>query len=345
MPLPFFSQVPPRPTGNMAALPAPDAPTVLPTPPGVAPSRKPAGAPRTLSDLFTRYQADHLSDRTANTQYQARQFFQQVLQELGDLPLSQVTADILRDWKIRLSQRCAHGTVHKYLVRLHAPFRAAVEEYCWLPANPLAKVQKPAMSRGRVRFLSVEERQRLLAACQHATHPMFYPFVLTALTTGGRKNEVRCLRWSEVDVETGLVRFLRTKTHQARSVPLTGEALERLRALARTRQAEVPWVFANQQGTAPFLMEHLWQLALREAGIRDFRFHDLRHTFSSYLAMSGASLVEIAEVLGHKTLAMVKRYAHLSQAHTAGVVERMALQFIRRPLPQRGGAEREEPQA
>ena len=66
-----------------------------------------------------------------------------------------------------------------------------------------------------------------------------------------------------------------------------------------------------------------WNNAVRRAGIADFHFHDLRQSFASYLAMQGASLLEIAEVLGHKTLAMVKRYAHLSEAHTRGVVERM----------------------
>ena len=66
-----------------------------------------------------------------------------------------------------------------------------------------------------------------------------------------------------------------------------------------------------------------WHKARKRAGIDDFRWHDLRHSAASYLAMNGASLAEIAEILGHKTLAMVKRYAHLSEAHTARVVERM----------------------
>jgi integrase len=70
-------------------------------------------------------------------------------------------------------------------------------------------------------------------------------------------------------------------------------------------------------------VRYAFQQALRAAAIPDFRFHDLRHSAASYLAMNGASLVEIAEVLGHKTLQMVKRYAHLSEAHTAGVVARM----------------------
>jgi integrase len=83
--------------------------------------------------------------------------------------------------------------------------------------------------------------------------------------------------------------------------------------------------------------EHAWQAALLRAGLTGtFRFHDLRHTAASYLAMSGASLIEIAEILGHKTLAMVRRYSHFTQAHTAGVVERMAQQFVAGQEPPKG---------
>ena len=71
-----------------------------------------------------------------------------------------------------------------------------------------------------------------------------------------------------------------------------------------------------------------WYKAMERAGIEDFRFHDLRHTFASYLAMSGATLAELAEALGHKTLVMVKRYTHLTEGHTASVVARMTEQFL-----------------
>jgi integrase len=75
-------------------------------------------------------------------------------------------------------------------------------------------------------------------------------------------------------------------------------------------------------------MRDAWNDALAKSEIKDFRFHDLRHTTASYLAMNGATLAEIAEVLGHKTLAMVKRYAHLSETHTTNVVEKMASKFL-----------------
>ena len=82
---------------------------------------------------------------------------------------------------------------------------------------------------------------------------------------------------------------------------------------------------------APMEIRKHWDSALRNADINDFRFHDLRHTAASYLAMNGATLAEIAEVLGHKTLQMVKRYAHLSDQHVAGVVERMNKAIFKEP--------------
>lgn len=92
---------------------------------------------------------------------------------------------------------------------------------------------------------------------------------------------------------------------------------------ALTRRTETALVFPSHDGTTPMSIRTAWEHAVKRAGIVDFRFHDLRHSAASYLAMNGASLVEIADVLGHKTLAMVKRYVHLSEAHTRGVVERM----------------------
>ena len=92
---------------------------------------------------------------------------------------------------------------------------------------------------------------------------------------------------------------------------------------AKVRRLDTDLVFPRADGQAPLDIRSAWETALKHANLHDFRFHDLRHSAASYLAMSGASLAEIAEVLGHKTLAMVQRYAHLSGQHTARVVARM----------------------
>jgi integrase len=287
----------------------------------------------TLAILFAQYQAEYLSDKSPVTRYQHQLFFRQVLRAVGDLPLVEVTPEVLRAWKTLLSQRHKPGTVLRYLFRLSAAFKVAVVDYGWLADNPLTRVHKPAPPEDRVRFLSPEELHRLLAACRHSPRECLYPLVMLALETGGRKNEVRKLRWSEVDLDGKQVRFLKTKHHGNRVVPLVGHALPLLQERAAARDPLVPWVFPNHSGTAPVLMERDWRAALAASGIKDFRFHDLRHTFASYMAMSGATLREIADVLGHKNIQQTMKYAHLLPSHTAAVVERMAAKFLQDPPP------------
>ena len=128
---------------------------------------------------------------------------------------------------------------------------------------------------------------------------------------------------TDVDLERGLLRLVKTKNRQPRSVPLVGLALELLRAHAVTQRAGVDWLFPRADGQRPVLIEQAWRTARTRAGLVDFRFHDLRHTCASYLALNGATLLEIAEVLGHKKMDMTRRYAHLTDTHLRGVVDRM----------------------
>lgn len=190
------------------------------------------------------------------------------------------------------------------------------------------KVKKPSEPRGRVRFLSDEEREALLQACRDSSNPWLYLAVVVALSTGMRNGELMSLSWKDVDLKAGRIVLHETKNGERRVVPLAGPALSLLKEHAKVRRLDTDLLFpANKKqedGTIrPIDLRTPWETALKRAGITDFHWHDLRHTAASYLAMNGASLAEIAEILGHKTLAMVKRYAHLSEAHTASVVERM----------------------
>jgi integrase len=131
-----------------------------------------------------------------------------------------------------------------------------------------------------------------------------------------------------VDLGRGLLTFYDTKNGEPRSVPLTGQALEVIRAHAKVVRFDTPLVFPRQDGRRPVDIRYAWYEALKKAEIDQFRFHDLRHSAASYLAMSGASLVEIADVMGHKTLSMVRRYAHLSDQHTRSALDRMTQAFL-----------------
>ena len=116
-------------------------------------------------------------------------------------------------------------------------------------------------------------------------------------------------------------------------MPLVGHALALIQQLAQRRQPETPLLFPRPDGRQLLRLEYAWQRALQQAGIPDFRFHDLRHSAASYLAMNGASLMEIAVVLGHKTLNMVRRYAHLTDAHVDGVVRGMNAKIFGQGVP------------
>jgi integrase len=204
-----------------------------------------------------------------------------------------------------------------------------VKEWGWVEGNPLTKVTKPKEPRGRVRFLDDDERERFLVACRESASPDLYPAVILALSTGARQQEVLGLRWPQVDLVRRVATLHETKNGERRVLPLAGPALELLRERSRVRRLDTDLVFPGRtKPNKPVDLRTPFATALKRAGIADFHWHDLRHTAASYLAMNGASLAEIAEVLGHKTLAMVKRYAHLSEAHTASVVERMNARFL-----------------
>jgi len=288
-------------------------------------------------DLLAYYRAEVLPTLALNTQYQRTRFLAMVDRQYGHLPLTAITPAWLRSWRDQLGRRLKPDSVRQYMDTFSAVLTVGVTELAWLPEHPMRgrKVRKPPASRGRVRFLSSEEQERLLQACRASHKPGLYPLVFLALTTGARRGELLSLRWQAVDLERGWLRLEQTKNKQPRAVPVPTVALELLRTW-RQDAPEDAWVFPRTC-RAPWPYEYTWACALLKAGLAgSFRFHDLRHTAASHLAMSGASLIEIAEILGHKTLAMVRRYSHFTQAHTAGVVERMAHQFILPVPPQEG---------
>ena len=217
----------------------------------------------------------------------------------------------------------AGATINRYHSSIGAVFNQAHKKWHWMPSNPSRDVLRYEESKGRVRWLSDVERKSLLESCQESGWSGLYPLVLLALATGARQGELLGLTWDRVDLKGGTAYLETTKSGDHRTLPIRGPALEELRNYAKVRRMDSVFVFPSVNGRKPYSFRPYWNRAVRRAEIKDFRFHDLRHTTASYLAMNGASLIEIADVLGHKTLEMVKRYAHLSDSHKADVLERM----------------------
>jgi integrase len=215
-----------------------------------------------------------------------------------------------------------NAAANRKVTYLRACLAFTVNDLQWMMANPSAKVKKLPEPRGRVRFLSDEERTRLLEKCRDSEARALLPFVLCALSSGGRAGELTGLKWQDLDLDAGHAVALDTKNGTDRRLYFPGAAHDALREYAKVRHLKSTYVFTSKKG-GRFQYDEFFRTAVKAAEIEDFKFHDLRHTCASYLAASGATTFEIAEVLGHRTLAMVKRYSHLTGSHVGGLVGRV----------------------
>jgi len=232
----------------------------------------------------------------------------------------------LRSWRDSLGPFYKPNTIRRYMTTLSAVLTVAVEHYEWLPKHPLRQVAKPPAPPDRARSLTSQEQRGLLSECQRSRNLQLYAATVLALSTATRKNELLQRQWSDIDLERGLLSIPQSKNGDRRAIPLVPHALAVLREQAR--EARRVWVFPRADSRKPVLVDYAFRQACKRAGIVDFHFHDLRHTSASYLAMSGASLREIAEILGHKSLKQTMKYTHLVEPHTRGVMERMAKKFL-----------------
>ena len=237
-----------------------------------------------------------------------------------------LTGDVKKDAQ-RVRAKRTGPTVNRFLASLSVCLSYGVKPLQWLERNPCERVTKSSENPGRVRFLSDSERDRLLAACRASKNPDLYLAVVLSLTTGARQGEIMSLRWGQVDFNRQVITLHETKNGERRALPLVGGAFTLLQARGKVRSLADDRIFpANARAKKSLYLDlnAPWRTALKEAQITNFHWHDLRHTAASFLAMSGVSLVEIAKILGHRTLQMVARYSHLSDGHIVATGEKLA---------------------
>lgn len=295
-----------------------------------------AGKGKTLADAIERYTRDILPS-LKDSKHRASQLAWWK-EKLGATAIKDITPALITEcrddlrakpYKIGYTEKQrTDATINRYVAALSPVMGAAARDWGWIADNPCLKVRRGTEARGRTRFLSDDELHRLLDACDQATDtPELKIIVLLAITTGGRRGELSGLCWRDIDLKRQRVTFSDTKNGDTRAAPLVGPALQAMKDWAKVRPLDdSAYVFpgrTEQTKNQPLDFQRPWKTALKRAELTDFRFHDLRHTAASYLAMHGAGLREIADILGHKTLAMVQRYSHLTHDHKASVVERM----------------------
>lgn len=290
---------------------------------------------REFSELVEKYLA--ASDGRLKSQSCRESHLARWRDEFEGLKVADITASLIAEIRDKLArEKCENGrgrtdaTVNRYLATLSAAFAYAVKDLEWIDRNPLERVKKGRESPGRVRYLTDAERERLLKECSSSSNPHLYLAVVLALTTGARQSEVMNLRWQQIDFQRRTILLLdgETKNGEGRVLPLTGEAFHVLKARSKVRALNDDRVFpVPAAGRAFGSLRTAWAAALKRADVREFRWHDLRHTAASYLTMAGVSSMEVAKVLGHKTLQMTARYSHLSPGRTVELGDVLADRF------------------
>lgn len=241
------------------------------------------------------------------------------------------------NFDIERFKQCRRGqvkpaTVNRELALLSHMFHKAVD-WGYLESNPLQCVQLFKESPGRIRYLSDDERERLLEECRHSKSTMLYSIVLTALLTGLRKSELQNLVWDDVDwsarIQTIVVR--ETKNNESRHIPISRTLLPVLRALWN-QYPHSTYIFAKPDGTAYGNWRRAFESACRRANVKNFRFHDLRHTFASCLGMAGYNAYIIKALMGHKTLEMSARYTHIADDQLKAAVDGIGVRMVQLSL-------------
>jgi integrase len=291
---------------------------------------KQEAAKHTVSKLIDRYVSEEIPNLSIGDQLARVSQLKWWQTEIGSKTLNNVSSSLLVECRTKLKSETSTrdkprsgATVNRYLAALSAAFGVAVSEWQWMKENPFSRVRREKESAGRTRFLSKDERTALLSACKESTSKNLYLITFLALSTGMRQSEILTLKWDHVSFERNTITLFQTKNKEVRVVPLVGIAKTLVQEHGKVRSLKNPYVFQGRHHTHAKFPRKAWATVLKKAEVENFTFHDCRHSAASELAMNGASLHEIAAVLGHKTLAMVQRYAHLSEQHTMSVVERM----------------------
>jgi len=225
----------------------------------------------------------------------------------------------------RMEAGASAATINRELAALSAAINWCNVEFEWALPNPV-KGRTMREPEGRVRWLTRAEVEALCRAARGQKSGLILEsFIRLAVNTGCRKEEMLGLEWRRVDLVNGLI-YLEgehTKAGKRRSIPLNEGATAAIKAMMAYR-AEVapssPWVFMRSSGERVISIRTGFAKACATVGIKDFKIHDLRHTCAAHLISAGVALAEVRDLLGHSTVMMTERYAHLAPARVRDAV-------------------------
>ncbi len=288
-----------------------------------------------LHDLIEKYIKEVLEQKSQNTIRGQKAQLEWWQKELGKHGIGDVSANHILKSRTKLQKRktasgklLSNSTVNRYLSALSNVYSVAIKQWSYTSKNPVLSLPKLVEPKPRARFLSDDERNSLLNACKKSASQYLYSIVLLTLATGARKGEISGILWENVHIDEGIITIPNTKNGTAHTLALSDISKKVVKGLLKNRDPKSRWVFPNKNMDGPIDIRKAFETAVKCAGIEDFKFHDLRHTAASYLAMNGATTIELAAALNHRSLQMVQRYAHLSKPHSASVTQSMNEKYL-----------------
>lgn len=306
------------------------------------------GEGKTVRDLMERYIDEHsVPNKSPGTVRNDRGMVNEILQFFGDMLLEELTPPRIAEYKAFCRQKgLKPATINHRRKIMSGAFNLAINEWQWVKENPVQKVKAEKVRNERDRWLTLEEEQMLLEKSilhptlkENKTEPRYWlqELIIFAIQTGMRQDEILSLKWMYVDLERKSVIVAKSKNGERRALPLNPIAYDLLVSKGQNRKSD--YVFPNEAGRK-ILRRNLmraFEKAVERAGLVDFTFHDLRHTFATRLAQRGVDLYTISKLLGHKDIRMTQRYAHHCTASLRRGLEAMEMSITNLSQPNEKG--------
>lgn len=269
-----------------------------------------------VDDLCEKYLKFSKSGKTPKSHIRDITSIKNLLREFSGTLISDVTSYALESYMNKRKNVVEPATVNREIACMKHMFNKAVE-WGYLGSNKLKAVKRFKEPPARVRYFNDEENENLLRCCNEQLKSI----VITALNTGMRKGEILGLQWTDVDMKNRIITLRNTKNNEARTIPINDILYKELKSIGP--EGDGQYVFSHENGDRYDDIKTAFKGALKRAEIKNFRFHDLRHTFASRLVMAGVDIRTVQQLMGHKDIKMTMKYSHLSDAHMKEAVKRL----------------------
>ncbi len=215
---------------------------------------------------------------------------------------------------MRLSEGSSPASVRNELRLLGHAFNVAIKEWEWVKENPVSKVSFKELKAGTVdRWLTQDEEGRLLEVAEGKLYGQLKDVIIIALNTGMSQEEILKLEWRNINLFRKTLITTRKKTEKTRTIPINDTVMELLKQRIKVRHINgIEYVFFNSAGNMidTGKLKKIFIKTVKDAGIENFRFHDLRHSFATRLVQNGVDLYKVSKLLGHADVSTTQRYAH-----------------------------------